>query len=248
MKIYFLIASIILALLFSCESPHEKSTRRHLNNIVVGLEQIAINYDDFRDGETELRLAKINQFYTDNLKQLDLLKEEKASVHPSKKFTAVSNVTDSLLSYSITYFQNRKEMILLVEDMKTTIKLFHQSKAEYDEHVNALKVSSSWANHHRTMIDFESKKMKERKDKTQMLTDQIKTYNDRIQSIQAAFFEAEKSFLAENETLKISQTINIASRLFEKENPTESLITQYVTQSTDELLMKPIENSQLTSN
>jgi len=247
-KDYLLKTSIILVLFFSCESPHEKSTRRHLNNIVVGLEQIAIKYDEFRDGETDLRLAKINQFYNDNLKQLDLLKEEKATVHPSKKFSVVSDVTDSLLNYTIAYFQNRKEMILLVEDMKTTIKLFHQSKAEFDEHVNALKISSSWANHHRTMVDFESKKMIERKDKTEALSSQIKTYNNKIRSIESVFFEAEKAFLSENKTLKISESINIASRLFEKENPTESLITQYATLSTEELLKNNIENSQLTAN
>jgi hypothetical protein len=200
--------------------------------------KVHIKYDKFRDGETELRLVKINQFYNENLKQLDLLKEEKATVHPSKKFSAVSIVTDSLLNYTITYFQLRKDLILMVEDMKSTIDLFHQSQAEYDEHVNALKVSNSWSNHHRTMVDFEGKKMIERKEKIELLSGKIKDCTNKFKSMESVFYEAEKAFMSENTSLQITQSINIASVLFEKENTTEILITKYSTSSLGELLIK----------
>ena len=81
-----------------------------------------------------------------------------------------------------------------------------------------------------------------------VLIDKLKELSINQSAMEDAFIAAEKELIQLNEVLGIFESLDIASKLFEKDNATAELINLYTTESVGSLLNNEISSPNLVSN
>ena len=135
--------SILLLVFISCESPHDKSTRRHLTEILSQSSNIAYEYRKYQEIELDQVESGNNQYFLSIESNLASLIENQKTIYPTGKYKKMDELTTSILELSATYFEVRRKMVIMMHTLEELADTYRENLIEHNELKGAASYTSS---------------------------------------------------------------------------------------------------------